>query len=239
MAKIKIYDNSEILAGDAARSFLELAEKIIVQKNYLNIALSGGSTPKILFKILLDKFTGKIDWSKINVYWVDERCVPPDSSESNFGEAFRILFKNISGATNLFRMKGEDDPAIEAERYGDLLKQNLHGQNGFPVLDLIFLGMGEDGHTASIFPGQLDLFTKDKVCSESVNPAGGQKRLTLTGKVLNNASNIYFMVTGKNKSSVIKDVFEKSKKSSEYPVSHIKNDNSVIWFLDKEASSLL
>lgn len=239
MSEIKIYDSAELLAGDAALNFLYLTKNITEEKGNVNIALSGGNTPKIFFRILLEKYSDKATWSRMNFYWVDERCVPPESNESNFGEAERILFKYIPSAKNVYRMKGEADPAIEADRYGKFLREKLPIENGFPVFDLIFLGMGDDGHTASIFPGQLDLMNSDKYCSESENPSSLQKRLTLTGKVINNASNIYFLVTGESKSGIIKDIFEKNKRSYEYPVSHIKNDNSVIWYLDKKASSLL
>jgi len=239
LASIKIFDSPETLAEETAKNFISLTKKISAVKKNVSIALSGGNTPKLLFRILLEKYSGDAEWSKYIFYWVDERCVPPSSSESNFGEADRILFCRLKISIDKYRMKGEDDPEKEALRYGNLLKKNLPDKNGFPEFDLIMLGMGDDGHTASIFPGQLELMSSNSICAVSFNPINLQKRLTLTGKVINNAANIFFLVTGKSKSAIIGDVFKKTEKSFEFPVSYIKDDDTVIWFLDKEATSLL
>ena len=180
------------------------------------------------------------DWKRINFYWVDERCVPVESTESNFGEAERILFDKINTLVNLHRIFGEDDPYEEAERYSGILKNNLPVEKDLPLFDIILLGMGEDGHTASIFPDQMNLLTSDKYCEVAIHPESGQKRITLTGKIINNADKIIFLITGKNKSEVVKDILEKKNGNEKYPAAHITGNNgNVKWYLDKDAAGLL
>ena len=239
MSEIKIFNTPEILSLETALYLNLLTKEFINNHGHVNIALSGGSTPKKLFEVLKESYLNVINWEKISFYWVDERCVSPDNPESNFGEADRILFKYLPDKSNIHRIKGEDDSDSESERYSDLLKNNLKSENGFPVLDLILLGLGEDGHTASIFPDQMQLLLSDKICKVAFNPYSGQKRITLTGKVLNNAKNLIFMVTGKNKAEVVKNIFDGNKESINYPASYIKNENEVIWYIDKEAGSFL
>lgn len=239
MSKIKICQTPELLAEDAAKKVIGSIENNVSIKGEADIALSGGNTPKLLFEMLLKNHKDELEKLKINFYWCDERCVPSESKESNFGEAYRLLFSKINLSGYIYRMKGEKNPPDEAERYSSMMKNNLKSKNEFPEIDLILLGMGDDGHTASIFPGQLQLMNSDKVCVNSVNPYSGQNRLTLTGKVLNNSAEIIFMVTGKNKSKIVKDVFEDSDSSKEYPVSFIRKDDSVIWYMDESAASLI
>lgn len=238
--KFSIYSTPEILAESFAEHLRIITDEIIYQKGKADIALSGGSSPKLMYKILAGKYSIKISWSKINFYWADERCVPSDSSESNYGEAERILFSKLNCNLNLYRIKGEADPEKESERYSRLLKNNLPLRNGFPVFDIILLGMGEDGHTASIFPGQLELLSSEKFCDASVNPLSNQSRVTITGSVINNADRVYFLVTGNNKSKVVKEISERGSESLIYPAAYISQDNGEInWYLDSQAASLL
>ena len=186
-------------------------------------------------------YKDKIDWSKINFYRVDERCVSPDSNESNFGKTYNFLFNKINiPERNIHRIYGENDPASEAVRYSEELRKNIFLSNGFPKFDLILLGMGDDGHTASIFPAQMELLNSVNVCAVAVHPESRQKRITLTGNVINNADKIYFLVTGKSKAEVMKKILDKNHDYLKYPAAHIQtNNNYPFWYLDKEAASLL
>lgn len=223
-----------------AEEFSFKANQIIGSKGNLNVALSGGNTPKLLFEILAAGYKTKIDWSKINFYWVDERCVPPDSAESNFKMTNDELLKKVNVPDmNIHRMRGEVNPETEAESYSVQLSENLPSENNIPVFDIIFLGMGKDGHTASIFPGQLNLFDVNEACSASENPQTHQKRITLTGKVINNADYIYFLVTGKDKSEVIRKIIERLQDYDLYPAAHVNPvGGSLNWYIDDAAAEL-
>lgn len=209
-------------------------------KPAVNIAISGGNTPNLLFKALSTEYKEKINWEKINFYWVDERWVPPGSPDSNFGNAYNFLFWKIKlSPANIYRIKGEDNPLEEAERYTFLVKNNIAEKNGIPCFDIVFLGIGQDGHTASIFPGQLDLFNSDKVYEVSVSPYTQQQRITMTGKVINNAENIYIMVSGKQKSAVINNILNRTDDAARYPASQVAPINGDLKvFVDKDAVEL-
>lgn len=239
MSDFKIFETPLMLSEAFAEDFIETCNAFITEKGNANIALSGGNTPKLLFTILADEYLNEIDWQKLNFYWVDERCVPPDSPESNFGEAEKYLFSKTNSHNNIHRIIGEEDPEKEAERYSEVLKNNLPFKNNFPEIDLIILGMGDDGHTASIFPDRMDLLRTEKYCEVAVHPVSKQKRITLTGKVINNSAKIVFLVTGKNKSEIVNDIFKKNIGYEKFPASHIKgNGGNVIWYLDNEAAHL-
>ena len=238
---IFISETATQLAQSFALEFKNLCDAVIIDKGRINLAISGGNTPKLLFEVLATEYKNKINWERIFFYWVDERCVSPESIESNYGMTRKILFEKINiPYRNIHRIHGENDPASEAVRYSDLIKNNLKNENGFPKFDLILLGMGDDGHTASIFPDRLDLLKSEDVCAVAVHPESKQKRITLTGKTINNADKIYFLVTGKGKAEVIFEILEKKHNYLKYPSSYIHpNKYYPVWFLDREAASLL
>ncbi|NOS85634.1 MAG: 6-phosphogluconolactonase [Ignavibacteria bacterium] len=213
---------------------------LLNEKTEINIALSGGNTPIELFKILAEEYKNKIEWNKINFYWVDERCVQPDSPESNFGNAEKFLFSMVDiNRNNIHEIRGETGPAIEAERYSEWVKQNVSPVNGLPSFDIILLGVGEDGHTASIFPDQMDLLTSNKLYDVSIHPISKQSRITMTGKLINNSKNIYFLVSGKGKSGVVNDILNGNEKAMQYPANYIKAENGeLFWMVDKESTNL-
>lgn len=227
---------------ELSEAFAEiLVTEVISSKNDFNLALSGGTTPKYIYKFLADNYQTKIEWNKINFFWGDERCVPPTDDESNYKMTYDNLLSKISVAEkNIFRIKGEDDPEIEAKRYSDVIHTNLPLQNHLPVFDLIMLGLGEDGHTASIFPDQLHLLNASNICSVAIHPTTKQNRITLTGRTINNARNIVFIFTGKSKSKIVNNILNNNVDSKNYPASFIKPESGkLIWMLDKEAASLL
>jgi 6-phosphogluconolactonase len=135
---------------------------------------------------------------------------------------------------------GESDPYIEIKRYSDEISAFTKSRNGFPVFNLVMLGLGADGHTASIFPGNADLITSGKICDVTSHPSTKQKRVTITGKVINNADRVVFLVTGKNKASVIEKIVRKRKSAAKFPASYVlPTDGSLTWYLDKEAAEML
>ena len=154
----------------------------------------------------------------------------------------RILLDHITIPNeNIFRIAGENDPATEANRYaGQMIKQLPAGQHGLPAFDWIFLGLGEDGHTASIFPYSDVMADQENVCAVAVNPKTGQKRITLTLPVINQAKKIAFLVTGKNKASAAADILTASSKSRLMPASLVKPFRGIVeWYLDHDAGSII
>lgn len=224
---------AEKLAGEIASFIRNTWEK----GTTATIALSGGNTPKLLFNELAVKYATSLKWDHVQLFWVDERCVSPGDPESNFGMTSRILLDKIGiPQANVHRMRGEGEPAIEAARYSDEIRRNVRFKKGLPCFDIVLLGMGDDGHTASIFPGNLCLFDTDEICEVAVRTDSGQKRITLTGKVINNADVINFLVTGKNKTRIVRDIFENNAHSLNYPASFIVPSHGIVnWWLDKEA----
>ncbi|WP_421976290.1 6-phosphogluconolactonase [Roseivirga seohaensis] len=232
--EIKTFKNPEVTAKAFADYLCEIQQEV----NRLNIALSGGSTPKLLFEILVNKYSDKIEWPKFHFYWGDERCVPPTSGESNYGMTHEYLFQHLDiPEENIHRVFGECDPNEEAVRYGKLISENLPPINGLPQFDLIILGLGEDGHTASIFPHQMELITSRKVCEVAKHPTSGQKRITLTGSVINNAKEVCFLVIGNAKAEKVNEILNITGDYQLYPASYIKpTHGELVWFLDKAAS---
>jgi len=222
ISNLHIYQTPE----DTARAVAELILVKAKEKNKLslplNIALSGGSTPKLLFKLLANEYTNVIPWNLIRLFWVDERCVPPTHEESNYGMTYENLLKNLPiHDTNVFPIQGETDPKTEALRYQHTLEVQLPSANGFPVFDLIFLGMGDDGHTASIFPNDLSLLHSEQSVAVSVHPVTGQNRITLTGKLINQATEVIFLITGASKAKVLKQIIHRETDFENYPASYI------------------
>ena len=239
--KIRIFKDGPQIAAAFTEVFAKKIELIVEEQPDVKVAISGGSTPRIWFNYLVNHFKDKLPWSKLHFYWVDERCVPPDDEQSNYGMTYTHLLHQIEiPEANVHRVRGEDDPETEAERYGQLIKQNLPDRQGWPKFDVIILGMGDDGHTASIFPDQLPLLESEKVCAVGVHPDSGQKRITLTGKVINQADWIAFMVTGQGKSEMVAKIVNQEPDSVKYPARHIVPEHGFLeWYLDEAAATKL
>jgi 6-phosphogluconolactonase len=229
--------------NDVASSFAEYLSDLIAKKNgNVFIALSGGSTPKILFALLAEeKYKNKIDWSRVHLFWGDERCVPPTHADSNYKMTNEQLLSKITiPAENIHRVLGENDPEKEAIRYSKEISSVLPKVNDLPSFDLVMLGMGDDGHTLSIFPHQMELLESDKVCEVATHPGSGQKRVTLTGTIANNAKAVAFLVTGKNKAEKILTITKQQNDWNKYPASYINpSKGQLYWYLDEEAAELI
>ncbi|MBI5729604.1 MAG: 6-phosphogluconolactonase [Ignavibacteriales bacterium] len=238
---IKIFSTEDSAAESIAEVFFIMSEEYYHNKKKLYVALSGGNTPQIFFNKLVEKYKEKIQWKNICFFWADERCVAPTNSDSNYGMTKQFLFDKIQiPAENIYRILGENDPLIEAERYSSVIKNIVPERNNLPSFDLTMLGMGNDGHTASIFPSQLHLIRSEKICETTVHPLTFQKRITLTGTIINNSSQIIFFVTGENKSKILTDILNLSDRSSSFPAAYIKPIcGKLSWYLDKDAALLL
>jgi 6-phosphogluconolactonase len=238
---IKIFPTPELLAEGFAKELIRLIKVSSDRKKTFTIALSGGSTPELLFTILGDQYSGSVAWEYVHLFWGDERCVPPESTESNFRMVkTKLIDKILIPAVNVHRIKGEAEPEIEAERYSEVISALTGKRNGLPSFDMIILGLGEDGHTASVFPGHLDLFKSNKICTVASHPVTKQKRITLTGQVINNAEAVVFLVTGKRKAEIVKGIIKKDLSAPNYPASLVVPASGYLsWFIDKDAASLL
>ncbi len=226
---------------EVAQNFASFLEHFIKHKDEVHIALSGGSTPKIVFDELSNTQKYKIDWTRVHLYWGDERCVPPTDDESNYKMTVAHLLENIDiPKRNIHRILGEDDPLQEAVRYGDLLTKKLPNLQKIPVFDIVILGMGEDGHTASIFPHELGLWDSKKTCEVAIHPESGQKRITITGKVINHSEWVIFLVTGAGKKDKVAEIIHKKGDYKNYPASLVTPlSGNLVWYLDTEAAAKL
>jgi len=228
---IKIFNP---LAENYAAFLQTLILETLKEQNSFSWALSGGNTPRILFEELAKNYKESIPWEKIKIFWGDERCVAPDHDESNYYHAGKNLLCHVGiPRENIFRMKGEENPEEEVIRYSKVLEENLDICDEVPTLDLNMLGIGTDGHTASIFPGQESLFESKEWCEIGMHPDTGQKRITLTGKILNQARNVHIMASGTSKTPIIKEIINGSTK---YPAGLIKPINELIWILDDDTA---
>ncbi len=228
----------------AADFFLRAGEQAIAERDRFFVALSGGSTPSALYSILASpEYARRLDWSKVHFLFGDERGVPPSHPDSNFAMANRVLFTPLRiPSTQIHRMRGEYQPEIAAAQYEDTLRRLTATAPGqWPRLDLVLLGMGDDGHTASLFPGTASLDERTRWVVPSLAPQGTQSRLTLTLGVINHASVILFLVTGLNKAPVIRSVIERQPTDPVlYPAGLVQPERGrLLWYLDRAAASEL
>ncbi|NDW11346.1 6-phosphogluconolactonase [Bacteroides sp. 214] len=200
-------------------------------KKIFSIAFSGGTTPSVMYDIWANEYRDVTPWERIRFFWVDERCVRPNHSDSNFGVMNSLLLSQVPVINEqIYRIHGEADPLGEAKRYSKLVGKLLPKTNNLPTFDLVLLGVGEDGHTSSIFPGQEALLVSPHTYVVSRNPYDGQKRVALTGQPIINAKRTVFLVTGEKKVSAVKDICNPEGKS---PAAYIaRNAQNVELFMD-------
>jgi 6-phosphogluconolactonase len=237
---VRVFPDPEALAQNIATILIRDLDRIEADQFY-TLALSGGTTPEFIYRYLSDNYAGRISWEKLLVFWGDERCVPPEESESNYRMAYESLLQNVPiPDVNLFRIRGENDPVEEAKQYSDLVCSVVPLYNGIPQFDLMLLGLGDDGHTASIFPDRPDLWNTPQLFDVAVRPGTRQKRITATGRLINNSSRIYFIVTGRQKASIVSEIIEAKGGSDRYPASRVKpGSGHLVWLLDSEAAALI
>lgn len=233
--------NIQPTKADVAQQFAADLLKWVTAKQQFTIALSGGSTPKILFELLANTYLERMPWKRIHFFWGDERCVPPDDAESNYRMTYETLLRHIPASElNVYRIQGERPPKAEAIRYGTVIQKRVRFHNRIPNFDLVMLGLGADGHTASIFPDQIQLLQSNKICAVATHPESKQERVTLTGKVIKNADRVAFLVTSDNKAARVQDILGQQGDWMYFPAAHIVPEHGVLhWYMDEAASSLL
>lgn len=241
MAEIHVFPDLQTLAQNAAERIVALAHTAITRDGQFTIGLSGGSTPEPLFALLArDSFANQIDWAYVHVFWGDERCVPPDHADSNFRMAQETLLSHVLlPENNVYRMKGELDPAQAAEEYEHRLRM-FFGVTTWPHFDLLLQGMGNDGHTASLFPGTTALHEETRWVAANYVPKLDSWRLTLTVPAINAAAHIMFLVAGANKAPALKTVLQGPSAPDEYPAQRIAPENGdLLWLVDAAAAAAL
>src|SRR3990170_3090509 len=242
MMKLEIYifSDSQQLADTLSRDFRRSLETQANAGGSVFVALSGGNTPRIFFeRLAVPPYREEIPWKNIHFFWGDERCVPPDDAESNFKMANDAFLSHVAiPDNNIHRVMGENPPQSEVHRYEKEIKTHLPlAENELPQFDRVFLGMGNDGHTASLFPGSPTLLEKEAACVIAEHPTSGLKRISLTLPVINNAKRISFLVTGEEKATIVREILKKSPSSLNYPAAKVKPFNGVLeWYLDKSAA---
>lgn len=236
--EIKIFDGLASLN----ESFTIYLKEILKDRERVTVALSGGSTPKSLFDYWAQHHKNDIDWKSLFLFWGDERCVAPTDEQSNYKMTKDHLLDHVTiPERNIFRIKGENDPDAEAERYSTLLQMEVEMAAAVPSFDLVILGLGDDGHTASIFPYEINLWENANLCVVGTHPDSGQKRVSLSGKVINQAQRVAFLVTGAAKAEKVKQIIESREEvAAIYPAAKVDPvSRNLVWFLDKEAAKLL
>ena len=240
----KIFDEIEDFYQFAAEKFVEIGKTSIKKTGRFTVALSGGSTPPSLYKLLTgDEFNSRLDWKKVYFFFGDERDVSPASDQSNFKMANEMLFKPLEiPKANIFRWQTEIiNPTEVAEQYEKYIKKFFELNDGeFPRFDLILLGMGDDGHTASLFPHTKALNEIRKIAVSNEVKKLHTTRLTFTFPTINNAANIIFLVGGENKAKTLQKVLETEFQPEKLPSQAVKPvDGELLWLLDKSAAEFL
>lgn len=222
--------------------FVELARKAIAAGHDFAVALSGGSTPRLMHRLLAgDPYRAAVDWSRVRFYWGDDRHVAPDDPDSNFRMARETLLDAVPlREEQIHRMRTEEtDAGVAADRYEQELRQYFHLAPGqLPRFDLIYLGMGPDGHTASLFPHTAALRVEDRLVVANPVPKLNTDRITLTAPVINHAAAVAFLVAGSDKAPALAAVLDGPRDPDEYPSQRIHpSDGDLYWYVDRAAAS--
>ncbi|MGA9041806.1 MAG: 6-phosphogluconolactonase [Terriglobales bacterium] len=237
--EIRIVNTQADLFQAAAQEFVAQVNQAISARGKFSVALSGGSTPKGLFTLLASGSIPNIPWDKIFFFWSDERHVPPDDPESNYRMANEAMLSKVPvPAANVFRVRAEEkDADIAANEYEQTISKFFGLRPGeFPRFDLIFLGIGPDGHTASLFPGSSGLEEKSRLVIANWVEKFNTFRITFTYPVLNHSACVMFLASGPDKAAILHEVLEDP--ASNLPCQRVRpGDGSLIWLLDRAAAS--
>ncbi len=245
--QIKYYvePDAAALARRAAQYFVEMAAEAAEAQGRARIAISGGSTPKAAFELLADPnqpWRSRMPWQALDLYWVDERCVPPEDAASNYRMTREALLDRVPlHPGQIHRIEGELEPEIAAARYESELRSSfrLEGAES-PRFDLVALGMGEDGHTASLFPRTGAVHESSRMVTTNHVPQKGAWRITLTWPVINHARSVFFLVAGREKAAILQEVLTGPCDPERLPSQLIWPSSGILTLiLDKAAAALL
>lgn len=241
-ATVRVYADMAAVGEAAARLFVGAAREAVAERERFVVALSGGSTPQILFELLADQpYRSQVDWARCHFFWGDERLVPADDPGSNYYHAARILLQRVhTPEANIHRVRGEWEPQRAAQEYAQQLRAVAGAGRAWPVFDLVLLGLGGDGHTASLFPNQdtPSLLKQPVMTVESSYEGRPARRLTLTPVVFNDARHVLFLVTGASKAEAVAGTLRGEQDGSRWPAQRITpSTGKVTWLLDADAAA--
>jgi 6-phosphogluconolactonase len=238
---IRIFKSLSDLSKSAATILVEQSAKAILERGRFLVAFNGGNTPAGTFQLLATEFRDKVDWSHVHVFWGDERCVPASDPESSYGQARHLLLQHVPiPEANIHRIEGEISPIEAAKDYSMVLQKFASQPLEWARFDLVFLGMGEDGHTASLFPGSPVEVSKPVLPITGHYQDRPAQRVTLTPLVFNSARRVVFMVSGEKKAATLADVLSDRYNPELFPAQRIDpKDGKLIWLVDEDAASRL
>jgi 6-phosphogluconolactonase len=240
--KITVLDDAQSLYVHAAEEIAHIAGEAICSHGEFTFCLSGGSTPERVYDLLATRFRLSVDWKEVQFFWGDERCVPPDHPESNYAMADRAMLSKLGlRSSQVHRIPGEKLPADAARACEDEIRAACGlGPGGFPRFDLVLLGLGENRHTASLFPGSPALHEQERIAAAVEVDAEVRHRITLTPPAINNARRVMFIAAGQGKAPAVRDVIEGPRDPDRFPAQIVApTDGELVWMLDRAAASLL
>lgn len=226
------FTDADALAHEAARAFVRLAAQAQREHGHFSVALSGGSSPRGMYALLADAYRAQVDWAGVHLFFVDERCVPPDDAQSNYGMIHDVLLRHVPIPPHqVYRMRGEIAPQLAADDYHAALEAHF---GGAPTFDALFLGMGDDGHTASLFPNTAALNVADQWVTPNFVPKLGAWRLTLTYATINRARALFVLVGGANKAALV-DAITAPNATPHYPIQGVVplNGQPLTWWIER------
>jgi 6-phosphogluconolactonase len=235
-----VYPDRDALSRAAAEQFVEISNEAIALHGGFAVALSGGSTPRQMYdELASNDFSGRVNWKRVSIFWGDERAVPPDDAESNYRMANEALLSRVPVPRgNIYRIPAEKPPQVAAMEYEQTLR-SLWG-NTLKGFDLVLLGLGTNGHTASLFPHTSALQEKSHWCEAVWVPELVADRITLTALVLNQSANVIFLVAGRDKSAILHEVLRGPNDPERLPAQLIQPEKGRLeWLVDQEAASEL
>ncbi|MBK7202453.1 6-phosphogluconolactonase [Candidatus Amarolinea dominans] len=241
---IRIFEDNSALIRDVAAQFVRAVSQAVNTRGYFTVALAGGGTPQALYELLArPPYREKLPWPQMRFFWGDERCVPPDHPQSNYGQARRALLDQVPApAENIHRVRGEWEPSAAAEDYVRQLRESANPGEAWPRFDWVFLGLGADGHTASLFPGSPLPTASDAPALAVTADYEGRpaQRVTLTPQVLNAARVVAFLVTGRNKADAVAATLTGPRDPRRWPAQRINPGvGELLWWLDQAAAAAL
>jgi len=240
---VRVVADTPAIFRAAAEEFVRCAKQAMEARGSFRVALSGGSTPKGLYGLLAgDEFRPQVAWDKVFFFWGDERNVPPDNSDSNYRMANEAMLSKLPlSSSQVFRIRGEIDSSLASIEYEQALKTHFHlGEGQLPSIDLVLLGMGPDGHTASLFPGTKALEEQRRLVVSNWVGKFYTHRVTMTAPVLTNAHRILFLVNGDDKAQPLKAVLEGPYEPEQLPSQLILSAAAkTLWLVDPSAAKLL
>lgn len=235
---LRVHEDKKQLAEAAAQDFAEKAAEAIASSGRFAVALAGGSTPKATYELLAAEYVDEIDWGNVHVFFGDERSVPPDDEDSNYRMAREALLDHVP-VGSVHRMRGEILPGEAAMQYEEELRVFFGALGEPPQFDLIQLGIGGDGHTASLFPNTPALTVTDRWVAQNPVPKLETVRITLTLPVINAAKVVTFLVAGESKAEVLKEILEGDADPQDYPAKLVQPAGELSWMVDELAAKLL